>query len=162
MKKRILLTFILTLTWSLGLPQELESRLMNAFKNELARAKHDTTKVNIMHSIINYSQFSNPDTAIFYFEKAHGLAEKINYTRGKIKVLGSVSFAYIGLGNLPKALELAYKALEICEQYDLTSEATQSLNAIVAVYFDLEDYEKAMELQQKVHTSLINKSSPIE
>ena len=85
MKQRLLLAFMFSLVWNLGFPQDLETRLMEDFKLDVARANHDTTRINLMWNIISYSQFSNPDTAIMYFEKAYPLAEKDKLSFGADK-----------------------------------------------------------------------------
>ncbi len=141
MIKTFTLTILFVFACSIGVGQK---QRIDSLKHELSIAKQDTSRVLIMSDLIWAYQFSNPDSALLYAQQGLTLAKQIKFLKGEMNVLSSESFVFIGLGNLPKALELAFAALQIAKSNQLMSEATITLNSMGVIYLTLQDYPKAM------------------
>ena len=50
----------------------------------LAMAKHDTTRANIMASLCQYYKWNNPDSSIYYGNKAIAIARQIHYPKAEL------------------------------------------------------------------------------
>ena len=153
MKTKIRLTLLFLFVWSIGFSQYKQD--VDNFRNELSNATHDTTRVLAMIQLTWIFRFTNPDSAIYYGEKAAELAEKIEFFEGQVRALGFTGLTYIGLGNFPKALELEFKALDIAERKHIVLEARGiALSNIGYAYSELKDYPKAMTYFRRLKNEL--------
>jgi hypothetical protein len=111
---------------------------------ELSKAKHDTGRVLLMANISESYRWSNPDSAMYFGQKALDLARKINFPRGEASALISTSVVNRELGNLAKALDLATQALLITQQHHFHGEEISALIRIGNVYASSKDFNKAL------------------
>jgi serine phosphatase RsbU (regulator of sigma subunit) len=151
-----------------------------------SKAKHDTTRIALLNEEIGYSfERKNPDSAIFYYEKAIHIANK--NLSGKITVntnlkttflkLKSNSLRYIGIvyyeeGSFDKAIKFVLESLKIYEQLMTTSPdkklITHCKNGLTQCYiplgniqYDQKNYKNALEYflkALKIHEELGNKA----
>ncbi len=76
----------------------------------------DTSKVG---ALINYGEIfelSNPDSAVYYYEKARQLAEEINYTSGIATYISYYIVILNNQGKYKEALNLCKQAINIQEE----------------------------------------------
>ena len=116
----------------------------DSLRHELAVARHDTMRVRILTSLADRYRFSNQDSALFFVEKAVYLAKKIKFTYGQIWGIAVNGAILHDLGNLPKALELEFKALKIAEDSQVKLFQSAPIIFIGRIYFTLKDFPKAL------------------
>jgi two-component system NtrC family sensor kinase len=136
---------IITEVFCIGQNQRIDN-----LKLQLANVQQDTTKIIIMAELCDNYRLSKPDSALNYGEQALILAQKIKFLKGESIALCNLSRTIRELGNLPKALQLGLKALRIAEENHYLKEKMECFTAISAIYFDLYDYPKYINYNQKV------------
>ena len=145
MKSKILVLLLL-FTWNFGLAQ---NNLIDSLKYKLANAKTDTGRVLRMISLVNSLAGINPDSALYYGEKALALARKIKFPKGEIRALSFTSGVLTNTGNLPKALSMAFEALQIAEKNKLDKEIKWPFVFISSIYKALKDFPTAINFTKK-------------
>ncbi len=134
-----------------------QSKSLDSLKHELAIVTNDTSRVFIMIDLIWFYRYTNPDSSLFYSDKAIELTHKIGFIDGEIQVLAFTCLIWQGLGNLPKALEIGFNALNLAEKNHIVGEVRGiPLGNIGYVYFELKDYPKAMSYFQQMKTLFEN------
>ena len=89
-KKLILTFFIWLLFHCAGIAQ---NKLTDDLKRQLAATQEDTTRVALMAELGLQFRNTNPDSSIFYGQKALTLAEQIKYLRGEALALNTIALA---------------------------------------------------------------------
>ena len=146
MKKKILITIILTVTASKGFSQEATFFMQNfdSIKHELAIAKSDTSRVLIMEKLcLRYSSLSL-DSAKRYGQMGLDLARQINFSDAEIRILSALGGAFQINGDIPASLELLFKALKLAEEKHYDYGTAFSVSNIGIAYWYLKDYDKAI------------------
>jgi len=128
------------LAWGIGFAQTRKA--IDDLHHQLAIAKDDTSQIQAQVLLCLLYRLGNTDSSILYGQKALKSAQQINYSRGEMLALGFMSITMQQMGNLPKALEMAFKSLQIAKENNLECEA--ALNAIGETYIVLNDYPKAL------------------
>jgi adenylate cyclase len=82
----------------------------------LKSGKPDTSKVNTLIDIANEFRFVNPDTSVYFANKAIQLAEKINFKIGIARGYGMIGFALMNLGDYEEAMKYCNDAIKLNEQ----------------------------------------------
>lgn len=154
-KKAVLnkLVFILLMTFSWSNSHAQEKREIDSLKSELAKAQHDTSRAMIMAFLCAEYRYSYQDSALLYGQKAYALATKTKFIEGAIYALSFQSFTILNSGDLPKALEISFKATQLGREYHLEGHTTPAFNTIGNIYLLLNDYSKALRyfrMQQAV------------
>ncbi len=139
------LTLLLSFVCTLGVGQNMQP---DSLKRELSVAKQDTGRVLLMAQLCNAYRSVNPDSAQFYAQKALALAREINFPKGMVRVLTNWGRVINDSGNLPKALQMQFEALQIAEENDLTVETGWPLSRIGTIYSTLGDETKAMNYRR--------------
>jgi two-component system NtrC family sensor kinase len=139
-------TLLFALIGSVGFAQNMRP---DSLKQELTMAKQDTNRVLIMAQLCNAYRSVNPDSAQFYAQKALALARKINFPKGMVRALTNWGRVINDSGNLPKALQMQFEALQIAEENGLTAETGWPLSRIGSIYSTLGDETKAMDYRQQ-------------
>ena len=93
---------------------------------QLADAKDDTGRINAQIALCGLYRLVNTDSSLFYGEQALESAKGINYFQGQILALGTMSIVMDERVNLPKSMELGFKALQIAEEHHLDSFAASA------------------------------------
>jgi signal transduction histidine kinase len=147
--KILIAAFLFTSIWSICFAQ-YQDKNIDSLKQELTFAKQDTSRVQLMVSISYNYRYLNLDSSNYYGLQALEMANKIDYLKGKVQATNRMSFFYRYTGNLPKALELSFKVLQLTENHPLEEETAIALSAIGNVYNELEDFSKALSYYKKV------------
>jgi two-component system NtrC family sensor kinase len=130
---------------SLGVVGLAQTRhVVDSLQHNLQAAKDDTSKIKAQIGLCYAYRLGNTDSSLFYGRKALTAAEKINYLEGQIPARGFMAVTMEQLGNLPEALGMAFKALQLAKENNLERLTTPELNAIGETYIILKDYPKAL------------------
>ena len=137
MRKQLLIIFLSAILCRQGFAQ---NKLTDSLHNLLAIAKEDTSRVLTTIDLGLQYRNTNPDSCIYYCEKALTLAKQIRFKRGEVYALTTIGLGLREKGDLPKALELQLQALQIAEPNNYVIEAAFSLRRIGLVYMDIKNY----------------------
>jgi len=159
MIKTFTFTIFLLLVWSNGCTQTREA--IDNLKHQLAIAKDDTSRIKAQAYLCLLYRLGNTDSSLLYGQQALKSARQINYPIGEILALSFMSITMEQMGNLPKALEMAFKALQVGKTNQLENKCEAALNAIGETYIILKDYPKALSYLQK-QKSICEANSNIE
>jgi two-component system NtrC family sensor kinase len=118
--------------------------VIDSLRHILHTAKDDTGKINAQIRLCYVYRLGNTDSALFYGQEALKASEKINYLQGDVQVRGFMAVTMEQLGDLPQALGMAFKAIQIAKENNLETKTTPSLNAIGETYIILKDYSRAI------------------
>src|SRR5438477_397867 len=155
MIKKFILVVLLLFAGCIGFTQTREA--IDNLKHQLAIAKDDTSRINAQINLCSIYRLGNTDSSLFYGQQALKVAQEINYYAGEILVLSFMGITIEQLGNLPKALEMLFKALQIAKSNNLENLTSPTLNGIGEVYIILKDYPKALyylERQKKLYENI--------
>jgi len=145
--KIFILIFLLTFLRSFGFGQY--RTIIDSLKHELAIAKDDSNRIEIIRRLSFNFDGSNQDSSRFYIQKGLDLARKINYPIGEAMMLDrSANFYWIS-GDYPKSLSESFSALKIADAIHYPRARLFSTNTIGLVYSDLKDYNVAINYFQK-------------
>jgi two-component system NtrC family sensor kinase len=142
MTKKFTFTFLFLLVCNFAFTQTRKA--IDSLQDQLANAKDDTSRINAQIALCLFYRLGNTDSSLVYGQQAMESAEKIKYIRGQISVLGFMCIVMEQRGNLPKSLELGFKALQLAEEYDLELLAGPALDGIGEAYIILKDCPKAI------------------
>jgi two-component system NtrC family sensor kinase len=126
-----------------------QNKPIDSLKNELAIAKQDTIRVQILRNLSFAFDATNQDSSKYYAQKCLDLAQKINYSKGEASALERFGQVYWISGDYPKALSETFKGLKIAQDNHHLYEIVRCLNAIGNVYKELKDYQKALSYYQR-------------
>ncbi len=147
MIKPLTFTILFTWAWSMGFTQTRQ--VIDSLQHQLIIAKDDTSRVKALINLCYTYRLGNTDSSLFYGQQALKLAQQIKYHAGELRALQYMSITMEQLGNLPKALEMAFKALQIAKANHLEKLTGGALNAIGETYIILKDYPKAIDYLQQ-------------
>ncbi len=137
MKKHFIVIFFSTILCISGLAQ---NKLTDSLHNLLTTTKEDTSRVLTTIDLGLQYRNTNPDSCVYYCEKALALAKQIRFKRGEAYAITTIGLAMREKGDLPKALELQIQALQIAEPNNYAIEAAFCLRRIGLVYMDINNY----------------------
>ena len=129
-------------------------KLIDSLHHQLAMAKDDQSRIHTQIALCSNYRLGNSDSSIYYGQMAISLAQKNNYPAGEIAALSFMSLTLGQVGNLSKAVEIGFKALQIAKSNNLDSLTGAALNSIGELYIVLKDYPKALnyfQRQKKLH-----------
>ena len=113
MKQVLISVFLIVLCSSLFSQNSRKSirNVVDSLNFEIQKSEDDSLKSEHLIVIADIFQNKNPDSTFYYAEKALILAEKFNNISIQVGALGFISGSLVKKGNLPKALEMAFRAL---------------------------------------------------
>jgi two-component system NtrC family sensor kinase len=126
----------------------------NQLKLELLRAKEDTARVAIMIDLCNSYINKRSDSAVIFGEKALALARQINYPLGEAESLNKLGIAVETRGDLPKALNLQYQAMQIAQENHYPLQYVRSLVVMGGIFWDLRDFPRAISTYKAASAAL--------
>src|ERR1700722_14317439 len=121
-----------------------QNKFSDSLMRRLAIVKEDTSRVLVMADLCYFYRYTNIDSSIFYGQGALTLAQQIKFMRGEADALNKLGLALREKGDLPKSLELEFKALKIARENNYELEIADCFRRIGHVYMDLNDYPKAV------------------
>ena len=142
MIKTFIFTFLLSFACSIGFTQTREA--IDSLQHQLVIAKDDTSRINAQTGLCYLYRLGNADSSILYGQQALQLSQQINYPAGEVWALALMSIIMEQMGNLPKALEMAFHALQLAKTKKLEYLTGPASNAIGETYIILKDYPKAL------------------
>src|SRR5438552_8056290 len=145
MKKNLLFVSIL-FAFKIGFAQPQHE--IDSLKQELAFASNDTSRMLILEGLCSYYSDYNFDSADLYGKRSLVLAEKNNALKEEALLLCDLSWAYSNNGDVPKALELGFKALRIAGENNYQFEKAKSLNLIGNIYGTIDITKQTIYLKQ--------------
>jgi tetratricopeptide (TPR) repeat protein len=161
-KFRITVFFFFILIWGISTAQNTQ---IDSLKRILVYTKMDTSKVNQYNKMADLYKEINPDSTLFYAQKATALSLKTNFTFGLATANVNKGNASIILGNYPVALkyfETAQDQFKKVLQQDPDKKQVKSGFARAyassgVVYSEqsnqsmaLKNYEEALKLYQEI------------
>jgi two-component system, NtrC family, sensor kinase len=115
------------------------------FKDQLLKAKHDSTRGALTYQLAYGYRFSDIDSSLYYSDVTIELADKLNLPSIKAQMLSLKGATVLEAGKLPESLQFQFEALKISEKIKDTSNIAFALNRIGNIYMELADYKKANE-----------------
>ncbi|MCB9271230.1 MAG: hypothetical protein H6561_16975 [Lewinellaceae bacterium] len=114
MVEKFITIVFLSLIGCVGFTQTREA--IDSLHQQMAIAKDDTSRIKAQAFLCLLYRLGNTDSSIYYGQQALKSAQQINYPEGEILALGYMSITMEQIGNLSKALEMAFKiALQIAK-----------------------------------------------
>ena len=142
MRKEFVFILQFALVLNFGFAQTRQA--VDSLHRQLASAKDDTSRINAQIALCLLYRLGNTDSALMYGKQALESSERINYIPGQISALGFMCIVTEQRGNLPKSLELGFKALQPGEEHRLETLMAPALDGIGEAYIILKDYQKAI------------------
>ena len=142
MRKEFVFILQFALVLNFGFAQTRQA--VDSLHRQLASAKDDTSRINAQIALCLLYRLGNTDSSLMYGKQALESAERINYIPGQISALGFMCIVTEQRGNLPKSLELGFKALRLGEEHRLEALAGPALDGIGEAYIILKDFQKAI------------------
>jgi two-component system NtrC family sensor kinase len=121
-----------------------QNKFTDSLSKQLAVAREDTSRVLILSDLCFYYRNTNVDSSIVYGHDAWNLAQKIKFVRGEADVLSKLGLSYREKGDLPKSLELLFRAMKIAQDNRYFLILANAYRRIAHVYRDLSDYQKSL------------------
>jgi two-component system, NtrC family, sensor kinase len=126
-----------------------QNKITDSLAHQLTIVQHDTDRVTIMSALSLSYRLMKPDSSMKYGLKALALAKQIGFHRGEANALYCLAYLHREIGELPKALDLTFKALKIGEENQYLDILASCNTMIGIIYFDLNDYSKSISFYQK-------------
>ncbi len=151
--KKALLSISLSLISHFLISQNFNENLLHirdSLKSELNASRDESTTVDILRQIALTYTHINMDSVIYYGQKLISAAEKSDYKNRLLGALSIVSGQYISKGELPKALELLLRAMQIKENNPGLIRLGPTYWNLSEIYYQIGDDEKALEYADKM------------
>lgn len=134
-------------------PAKKDSLLAEIHKN-----RKDTFTVIAYLKYGELYESANPDSAVFYYDKARDLSLELNYPRGTATYISFYNFILNNRGKYREALELCKQALKIYQQLDSPKDiAIAHINLgseyeyLSSYQLAAENYVQGMQIAEKIH-----------
>ena len=143
--KKVFIYFLVSCMMFINSYSQSSPEEINDLKEQLLKAKHDSTRGRLTSQLAVGYRFSNIDSSLFYSDQTIELADKNNLPGIKAKMLSLKGATVLEAGKLPESLHFQFEALEISEKLKDTSNIALALNRVGNIYMELADYKKAKE-----------------
>ncbi len=117
---------------------------INSLKYFLATAKDDSSRIKALGGLGFVYQVLNIDSALKYTQAGINLARQNGDFRNESNLLATLSGIMSQQGKFAEAFDLLFKSLKIAEDNNLPYEIARAYRRLGGVYFDLENYPKAI------------------
>jgi signal transduction histidine kinase len=115
MKTQLLLVVMLAIS-APSFSQKKGQDKIDSLVNVLKTVNKDSTKVNTLNALAYEFRSNNPDTALYFADKALALATKTNYTMGIAVSNVRKGIALMNLGEYDDAVQASLEVLKISDQ----------------------------------------------
>jgi len=134
----------------LGISQKISndgtgSEKIEDLKYQLMLQKNDSGRIIIMNSIGFFYATSNADSSVKYYQAALDIARQRGYAWGEARLMASLSGTLRQQGKLAEATDLLFKSIKIAKDNDLSYDLARAYRRTGDVYYDLENFPKAVE-----------------
>jgi len=123
--------------------------VIDSLRNELINSKHDTTRCQLYFALGDYFQLSNLDSAIYYFQKYHKLAEAQGLQKDQANALRLIGISYGKQGIFNEALDWLNRALSLNLKIGNSIEAAKCYSNIGIIHHEKGSYSLALEYFHK-------------
>ncbi len=123
--------------------------IVDSLKNKLSVETRDSSRAEIMASLCEFIRSSDVDSALYYGDSAISLARRARFPYAEVHALAAEAWLMNTIGNIPKALELGFRSLQVAREHQLMQVSSMALNAIGGCYRDLGDYSTARYYYQQ-------------
>jgi class 3 adenylate cyclase len=127
----------------------IDSLYFTLVKYEDERVEIDSSYVNSLNQLANNLYQVQPDTALFYAQKALKISELIHYPKGKAYAIKQQSLTWTGKKEYAKALDSWHKTVIAYAQINNTQEIANGLENIGDLHLEQENKAEALEYYQK-------------
>jgi two-component system sensor histidine kinase UhpB len=117
---------------------------LDSVKKSSQIQKSDTNKVISFIIISNRSLSFNPDSALYYAQRALLLAEHLHYEAGIFWSEYAVNGALYYLGNYPQELQHCFKALSLAKKMNTEQEIVNAYCMLSDFYYNLGEYNVSL------------------
>jgi len=126
-----------------------QAQRTDSLYQELRNAKHDTTRCQLYFALGDYFQLSNLDSAIYYFQKYHKLAEAQGLQKDQANALRLIGISYGKQGIFNEALDWLNRALSLNLKIGNSIEAAKCYSNIGIIHHEKGSYSLALEYFHK-------------
>ena len=141
--RALLLLFVLDVLLSVSYGQSPAKK--DSLLAEIHRNKKDTSTVIAYLKYGELYESANPDSAVFYYNKARDLSVELNYPRGTATYISFYNFILNNRGRYREALELCKQALTIYQQLASPKDIAIAHINLGSEYEYLSSYQSAAE-----------------
>jgi tetratricopeptide (TPR) repeat protein len=114
-----------------------------------------------MIELCNLYQYFDFKSAQKYANQGIELSQAINFYKGEIRALISLSGAFRQQGEIPISMNLLFKASQVSEDKHYNFETSMCLQNIGEIYWSLRDYPKAINYCKRARNAIqITKNNP--
>ncbi|QDA59114.1 tetratricopeptide repeat-containing sensor histidine kinase [Hymenobacter jejuensis] len=141
---RRLPALLLLLLALVSLPGYSQSPQTPRLKQALARATSDTSRALLLADLSASYRYSRFDSVLWYARQGVQLAQRIDYPKGEGRCLSRIGILMGERGNLPQALRIDLKALQLNEKSQDLEGTARTLNQTGLLYYALDDFRPAL------------------
>ncbi len=135
---------------SLSAPIFAQQAKIDSMKNLLLNPIPDTTKIQLWNFIATGYLLIQPDSNIFYAEKAEILSKKIKYKIGEYTAINAKGGGNWKKGNLAKALQYFKESYILSQKAADPVFISQNINNIALIYESMGNYETSLTYYHKL------------
>ncbi len=144
------LLLLILLLFALSNSSKTQTALLDSLKNELKSQNHDTLKVNVYFKIGDIFKYDNPDTAVYYYDRALEFANKAGvnlqpYNLKKSSELRDMGINLAEKSQYIKALEFFFKSEKIDAENENFEGLSRTFVSIGNAYVNIGQFDKAIE-----------------
>jgi tetratricopeptide (TPR) repeat protein/serine phosphatase RsbU (regulator of sigma subunit) len=140
-----LLTTILFLSFFAGNIAMCQTSKLDLLRQDLASAKHDTTRCSILIKIGDAYSDAKNDSAIFYYNQSIQLAQLKKFTKHQALALRLSGLYYTDQGAFDKAMEHFSLSIENYKSIGELEGVSRNFHSMGVLYRMQSNYEKAIE-----------------
>lgn len=126
----------------LGQSQQKE---IDSLKDVIKMEKSDTSRVTLMNELAFLYHMSKPDTTLILGYQALKIAQRTNYIHGQADSYNTIGNALSSKSIYPKALKNHIASIKLWEDLENYYKIAISNNNIGYIYFQLGEYQKALQ-----------------
>ncbi len=123
----------------------ISTERINSLKQQLFLAKEDSSRIRLMTQIGFVYEVINADSSIKYTGAGPALARQLGYFLAEAALMTNLGSVLRQQGKLAESLDLLFNALKIAQTKNKTQEIAKIYRRLSDVYFDLENFPKALE-----------------
>jgi signal transduction histidine kinase len=126
-----------------------DKNLVDSLLRELNNRPTDSIKVKILAELAILYSGNDAFTAIKYGNQGLEIAEKINYSYGKVLLLRNLSLAYFTKSDFNNALQYALASVEEAKKINAHQILSTSFSIVANIYFAQKEYNKAEQYSRE-------------
>ncbi|HZI52468.1 MAG TPA: hypothetical protein VFD56_02140, partial [Chitinophagaceae bacterium] len=134
---------------SVNVLSQLPQAQMDSLVKELAKAKEDTNKVNLLKTLANEIGYTDYKKALEYGQQGYALSEKLGYEKGMGNMAYLMGFTYGDMGNMPMADSFLNIAESIFQKLGLANQLAKVEHARGVKNYRLGNYWLAADFFAK-------------